>query len=54
MLNNVLCIVKQGFVCRGGWKKVIPSVEWDEMRTVGLNISTKHIGHQLQNGGKNM
>ncbi len=47
MLNNVLCIVKQGFVCKGVWKKITPTVEWDEMRTVKLNIFTKHIGHQL-------
>jgi hypothetical protein len=52
VLNNVLCIVKKGFVCRGVWKKITPSVEWDEMRTVELNIFAKHIGHQLQNGGR--
>jgi hypothetical protein len=47
-----LCVIRQGFAHKEAWKKVTPSIQWNETRIVMLNISFKHIRHQHQNGGR--
>jgi hypothetical protein len=43
----------QARIClQGGFEKSHSKCRMDEMKTVELNISAKHIGHQLQNGGR--
>ncbi len=48
MLSNVLNIFWQGFAWKGAWKEVSPNIEWNEPRTIKLDIFAKHIQHQLQ------
>ncbi len=40
MLNDVLSIFRQlGLAHRGAWEKVTPSIEWDKLKTIRLDIS---------------
>jgi hypothetical protein len=46
--NDVLTIFQQGFAQRGTWEEIPSSIEWNELKTIKLNIFVKHTKHQPQ------
>jgi hypothetical protein len=46
--SNVLNILWREFAWRGAWEEVPPNIEWNEPRTIRLDIFAKHIKHQPQ------
>jgi hypothetical protein len=50
--SNVLNIFCQEINWKGAWEEFSPSIEWNELRTIGLNISIEHTKHHPQSEAK--